>query len=674
MEQKKSITISCVMCTLVIFLIGVILFFQYRDANVEREMADTIEDISICVAFAEGKQEIKAWLNPEDGVYYFFLPSGCEKYKMSFANLCDEAVFCLENREYKRDDVLEKIKYKVIYDSKLIKTGEDIQEAQIIFVHSGNLPSMFIETESGTISNIHEDKEIKERGNIVLVDAEGKTEYSSDIEYVKTRGNSTFRDFEKKPYQIKLFKEESLLGMPEDKTWILLANALDDTFLKNELVFRYTQEYTDLPTIHGEYIDLYINGNYVGNYYLCEKVEVDDNRLNITDLEEQTEQVNFQENYEQGIISMSADGNICATAGIDNPTDITGGYLLVHSVFGETMPANSFKTNSGRCYEIVSPNPASMEQAEYICGLFNEMETAMAQEDGVHPETGKHFSEYIDIDSWISKYLIEEVFSNPDAQLQSMYFYKDADSVDPHIFSGPVWDYDRAFGSYGVDYYVIDNPQQVGEYGVYVREMMQHEEVRQQLYQEFDEQFVPYAKYLFAADVYELSQYIKMSAEMDRIRWPYTYGYYSDMSASLDYLIIFLQEKTDYLTEEWLKDTDMCEVAFLDYYGNILAKYNVERGEYLEEVPATGTWTSIFNGWYTVDGGIPLDKRLPVLQDTTYQAQWIDLKIVLANGLNNAGIEAAQADPKVFRELAELLEQMQSEQSPYNNSGEAKEE
>ena len=69
----------------------------------------------------------------------------------------------------------------------------------------------------------------------------------------------------------------------------------------------------------------------------------------------------------------------------------------------------------------------------------------------------------------------------------------------------------------------------------------------------------------------------------------------------------------------------------------------------------------MFNGWYKVGEDTPYDPRLPVYEDITYQARWIDLDIILQNGMNIAGIDAAQADPQVFFQLAELLEQKKKE-------------
>jgi len=669
MEQKKSIALSGIICIVIILAICGMLAWLNGDGTQQIAVADSYEELMITVELPEGKQRINIWQNEEDEIFYFFLPSGTEKCEMYFENLGKEGLLILDNSEYTSKNALGAVQYEKIYNMEMLVSDQTLGNAQLVFMKSDNISSLFVETASQTVDNIHQDKEVKEKAKMALFDSEGQRLFSDDLEYIKTRGLSSFTDFEKKSYQIKLLKETSLLGMPKDKTWLLLANAIDDTFIKNELVFRFAQNYTNVPSIQGEYVDLYVNGDYVGNYYLCEKIEVDDNRLNIADLEESTEAVNYQADYAKSSVYTSPDGKICATAGLNNPVDITGGYLVEHIMANDAIPENSFVTDSGECYTIVSPNPASVEQTEYISGLFNEMETAMQQPDGIHPETGKHFSEYMDVDSWTSKYVIEEVFADPDALYLSMFFYKDADSVDSRIFSGPMWDYDRAMGSYGIASYQLDDPEKVGGYGIYVDEMMQHEEVRTQVYNKFSQLIVPYVEYLLPADVYNLSQTLEASAKMDRMRWPKTYGYYSGMSCNMDYLITFMNKKTDYLKELWLGEGDFCEVVFLDYYGDAMATYSVKRGGYLEEIPTIATWGGIFSGWYDAESGVLLDKRLPIMEDVTYASRWIELDVILQNGLDIAGVDELDADPEVFLQLAELLKNRQNQTSDGSDVG-----
>lgn len=666
MDQRKSIIISCLLSAFIIVVAVGILFIINRDAIPVSTPAASCAQLEIRVDFPAGEQHIHIWQNQE-GLFYFFLPSGAENYKIDFCNLGADSTLQLDHNTFtSKNPTINSIEYSKIYDMELNipHTDQDLERGQVVFLKSDGIPSLFIDTVSGTMDMVHSDKDIKEEASICLIDADGTGAYSSALEYIRARGNSTFY-VEKKPYQIKLKNDASLLDMPSAKKWILLANAYDDTLIKNELVFRFTEKYTNVPSIQGKYVDLYLNGEYVGNYYLCEKIEIGENRLNITDLEAGTEQVNFQKNYENAELYVSDDGKIKATSGLANPADITGGYLLEHLELPEYEQAeNAFMTDGGHCYAIKSPNPATVEQAEYICNLFNELELAIAQEDGIHPRTGKHFSEYLDIDSWTSKYLVEECFHDPEAIARSMFFYKDSDSVDPHIFSGPMWDYDGALGGGGVATMVqfpVYDPYQIGYLGVYAQQLMQHQDVQQLVYDKFEQYALPYVEYLASADIYNLSLAIQSSAEMNRMRWPLKSGYYSDSTAERDRMINFLEQKAEFLRECWLEDNDYCTVTFLDYYGNVYARYNIKRGEYMDTAPVISSFSDIFSGWYTVDGGIIFDSRLPILQDVTYEPRWIPVDIILANGINTSGMDVSQIDAEALQSMVDIIREMQRE-------------
>ena len=527
---------------------------------------------------------------------------------------------------------------------------------EVSFLQSENLSAMFLDTASGSLENIHADKTVKEAASLRLVDSAGNSSYGGAAEYIKTRGNSTW-NLDKKAYQIKLSKEAGLLNMPAAKHWILLANAIDDTLMKNELVFGYAERYTCVPSIRGEFIDLYINGDYLGNYYLCEKVEVGKNRLDIADLETATEALNRSDSYDNLTPYVSEDGRIKAFQGLTDPEDITGGYLVEHLPADEFEEEdNGFRTLTGECYSIVSPSPATVGQAEYICGLFDEMESAMAQPDGINPVTGKH------LDSWADKDVTEEVFHDPDAVAASMYLYKDRDSADPLIHCGPMWDYDRAMGSYGSEMYGIDSARQVGNYGIYVRQLMAFDEVSSLVYDKFQSNMVPYVENRVKADIYELNQKIEASADMDLVRWNQIHGYYADRNASVNYLAYFLEEKTEYLQDVWLGENDYCTVTFLDYFGNVYKSYQVKRGECFTEVPAISTYVAVFAGWYVQGENIPYISGLPVLEDVTYESRWIGIDIILQNGLNDLDMDLSQFDPETLENMADVLRQMQKNQ------------
>ena len=668
MYQRRSIVISCLLgalaVTAAVVIIGGLLFAD-RDKALISEPASGYDQLMLNISFADTECSVRIWQD-ENGCYYFFLPSGVEGRRMVFGNLGSGSVLRLDdNFLTKHDPVSDFVEYGKTYEMQMTVSDDvsPMDAVQVVFMKSDGVPSLYIDTESGSLEAIHADKENRESAFLLLVDAEGNREYIDNIEYIKTRGNSTFyRD--KKTYQIKLSKEYAFLGMAEAKRWVLQANAIDDSLIKNSTVFGFAGNYTTVPSIHGEYVDLYMNGDYLGNYYVCEKIEVGENRLNITDLGKKTEDVNFEGNYRNTELYVSEGGMIKATAGLQNPVDITGGYLVEFISGGKYEDAvNAFMTDAGTCYEILSPDPATIEQAEYIRNLFSEMESAMAQSDGINPETGKHYSEYLDVDSWTTKYVIEEVFHDRDASTASMYFYKDADSVDTHIFSGPMWDYDRTFGSYGYasQSLLLDGAQNIDSCGIYVVPLMQFPEIQELVHDKFRQYILPYAEYLARADIYIRSQSIRESLEMDRQRWPMVYGHYADIDATRDYMISYLEQRVDFLQDVWLEGEEYCVVKFIDYHGNVCAEYSVKKGECLESVPEVVSAVAFFMGWYDADSLTAFDIRLPIYNNMTLCSEWFDIDLLLTNGLNMAEMDISQVDPESLRNIADMIEAQQQE-------------
>lgn len=132
------------------------------------------------------------------------------------------------------------------------------------------------------------DHSTKAPGSIVLLDEHLNLEYQGGVEAIKGRGNSSWKK-DKKPYQIKLAKKADLLkpgnGEQKAKKWILLANGFDSTMMRNHISFSLAQKMGFESTPEGRFVDLYYDGDYRGLYYLCEKVEIGNGRVEITDLD-----------------------------------------------------------------------------------------------------------------------------------------------------------------------------------------------------------------------------------------------------------------------------------------------------------------------------------------------------------------------------------------------------
>ena len=316
---------------------------------------------------------------------------------------------------------------------------------------TGGLPVMFIRTESGSSDAIHSDKSIREPGILKMTDADGGILFEEVLNSVKIRGNST-AVCNKKPYQIKLKKAAALIPQREDKTWILLANALDRSQIRNTLALdlaRYSGAFAYTPRTQP--VDLYLNNDYKGTYLLTEKAETGKKRLAISDLEKATEEMNPTLDFDL----LETRGDLRCAPGARKyreipavPEDLTGGYLVQINVPERyESEACGYVTDRGCPFTMQEPKYTDKAQTEYIASVFQRIEDALYSEDGIDPASGMHFTELMDLSSFVDRYLVAEVLDDFDGQYS--YFYKDTDRADPKVYAGPVWDQDNILGVWG---------------------------------------------------------------------------------------------------------------------------------------------------------------------------------------------------------------------------------
>ena len=317
---------------------------------------------------------------------------------------------------------------------------------------SADIPAVFITTESGSLDYLHASKENKEPGNIRIYE-NGEMTLDKALKQIKGRGNATW-SYDKKPYNIKFDKKTEVLGMAKAKKWTLLANYCDETLLRNAYGWEYAKAFGLHYTSDYRHVDLYINGSYLGNYVICESVEVGSTRVDVNDLDNANEEANPDVDLESlSQVGTGANGAVLpGTASgsakwIDipvSPEDVSGGYLLELDLaerYDEELCG--FVTDVGQAAVVKSPELASGPEIRYIQTLVNDAMNALYAPDGYNA-AGKHYSEYFDMDALVNMYILQELSENLDAGVTSTYLYKSQDN-DRLVFS-PAWDYDHAFG------------------------------------------------------------------------------------------------------------------------------------------------------------------------------------------------------------------------------------
>ena len=321
---------------------------------------------------------------------------------------------------------------------------EDEKHTLNIF-YGSKIPSVFITTESGSMQEVVTDKSHKEAGQITIISENSEVVYNGELDYIKGRGNSTW-EFSKKPFNIKLKEKTNLFDMGKSKSWSLLANYTDITGLRNKTTLDYANDVGIDYNSKSVIVDLYINGQYYGLYTLIEKVEIDSNRVDISNISNKTEEINPEidiEECEQGGEIQTVPGTNKYFKIPENPENITGGYLLEYEMKDRYPDEPSgFVSNYGQAIVIKEPEFASKEQVEYISNYYQEFEDALRSDNGKNSK-GKHYSEYIDVESFIKVLLINEFTKNLDAAMSSFYVFKDENGK---MTAGPVWDFDMSLG------------------------------------------------------------------------------------------------------------------------------------------------------------------------------------------------------------------------------------
>ena len=276
----------------------------------------------------------------------------------------------------------------------------------MVYVHSfTGLPVVWIETE-GRKDITSKDEYLTASFRLEEgVVTRGAGDVVSESVMIKGRGNSSW-DFAKKPYRLKFNRKVSLLGEPEDKSWVLIANYNDKTMLRNQICF-YMGKMSKLDwTPRAHFVELMLNGKYNGTYLLCEKVKVSKHRVNIGD---------------DGLLL-----EMDAYAPYENDTRF---FVTSH------LP---------RVVSIKEPECEFGDDTfNFAIDLMQEAENALFSDNFTDEEEG--WRKYLDEESFIEWYLINEISKNADAVSWSSIFfnYKRGGKIK----MGPIWDLDQTFGN-----------------------------------------------------------------------------------------------------------------------------------------------------------------------------------------------------------------------------------
>lgn len=284
-----------------------------------------------------------------------------------------------------------------------VKGEEGVVNYTVDVSNFSELPVVEINT-TGSVPIVN-----KEDWITALMNIDGKGVFpdlpSVEIE-IRGRGNSTW-DYPKKPYAIKLGSKAEVAGMPEHKRWVLLAHWNDKISIRTDLAFWLGREYADLDWKQsGQQVELFLNGRHMGNYFICEHIKIDENRV------------------PNGYVI-----EIDSKAGSDESVFISERTKLPFNVKDPDV-------------DVGSPEFLAIEKA------INDFEAVLYGDDFLDATTG--YKSIADIGSFVDWWLNNEFSKNKDAQFNTSCYLNLTE--DGTIKMGPLWDYDLGWGNFVFNY------------------------------------------------------------------------------------------------------------------------------------------------------------------------------------------------------------------------------
>lgn len=330
-------------------------------------------------------------------------------YLINNLKLCPAFTFrgnCVKVGDRVQESQVTKVDFGISQEYRVVATDETERKYVVVVQHFTGLPIVYINTENGA-PIVSKDNYLNATVRIEENRADGSGILLEVPTEVKGRGNSTW-GMAKKPYKLKFNKKSEVLGMPADKEWVLLANYIDPSLVRNDLAFEISERLGMAWTPRRIHVELVLNGVHRGNYLLTEQIKISPDRVDVEDLK----------------------------ATETSPDVITGGYLLeLDTYYDEDW---KFKSAVRNLPFMVKEPKIAQPHLDYLVSYIADVENTIYGADFKDPENG--WKKYIDEDSFIDWWIINETMGcwEPNHP-KSSYMHKDRNGK---LFMGPVWDFD----------------------------------------------------------------------------------------------------------------------------------------------------------------------------------------------------------------------------------------
>ncbi len=383
---------------------------------------------------------------------------------------------------------------------------------------SGTLPVLYIQTEGNKQITSKEDY----LNATYYLDALGLNGYESIgnassplVMEIKGRGNYTWRDFNKKPYRLKLADKQPLMGMKKNKHFALLAHADDAQskkgFMRNQVGFELSRMIGMEWTPDVKPVEVVLNGDYIGLYFLTEHVRVEKDRVNIVEQEDEE----------------------------TDPEAITGGWLVEIDNYNED-PHITIRENGNHTmwFTYKTPEVLSSAQEEFLMDEMRRIDQLVYGD-----KNSDELWQYLDMDALAKFYIVQEIMDNYESFHGSCYLYRDKGEGEKWKF-GPVWDFGSSFNR-NKDRYLFEGDvwhnHWIPEICKFPAFMNRVKEIWQEFYPQINN------IYTFTAEQLTL---LKSAAVTDADRWS-EYSGNRDLQKRINNVNTWLKSSVAWLNEQW---------------------------------------------------------------------------------------------------------------------------
>ena len=351
---------------------------------------------------------------------------------------------------------------------------------------------------------------------------------------IRLRGNSTMMA-KKKPYRIKFDEKQSFFGLKANKSWVLLADFYDQSYIRNYTAFNIANIMDDedeffSPT--GYHVAVVINDEFKGIYLLCEQMDENSGRTAVKPKEDidPTSQTEFP-----FLVEMDLNAYKEGVTGIDN--FYVDGYYPVEIKYPEADERGKTETED-KVFDYIK---------EYLSAVFETLSTGKTTTVSFR-ENPVSFEDLVDIESAAHYYLVTEIMLNPDSMWKSIYFHKTADGK---MKFGPIWDYDYSMATdwqipYEKSYIEAAESIYIAKNSIIYNKLINNENfynlVQDRYFrnQESILELIDYLEYV--------KEMIDEVALIDAKMWRGKTGEFQ-YDSQFDYVRLFLRERQDYLNE-----------------------------------------------------------------------------------------------------------------------------